>query len=102
MILKDGQTVEFWVLDKENVDFMMRLTGKTEKQLREMYETSIIFDHVQVFWQIRDRWYNMRVAGQYVRFGMLDDAVRKAIEGIIDETIEAIPDGQQNRVRRSL
>jgi hypothetical protein len=79
---------QYWVLDKDNVDFLMVLTGKTETELREMYEKSILFDRVEVFWQVGSRWYNMKVAGQYVHLEMLDRVVQVAIEDTIKGTIE--------------
>lgn len=79
---------QFWVLDKDNVDFLMALTGKSETELREMYEKSVLFDKVEVFWQVGSRWYNMQVDGQYVHLGMLDQIVQLAIEDTIKATVE--------------
>lgn len=76
---------EYHVLDKENVDFLMGLTGLTETELRTKYEESELFGHKLVFWKVLNRWYSIKVSGEYVHYGLLDRIVKEAIEVTVRE-----------------
>jgi hypothetical protein len=73
-MIKDG---DYIVLDKDNVEEIMELTGKTEKELRELYEECVIFGRVQVFWREFNLWWGVQVSGEYVHAGILDDVVKE-------------------------
>lgn len=74
----------YTVLDKDNVDELMRLTGKTETELRTELEECIKFGYTRVFWRQHDRWWSIRVDGQYAHLGMLDDVIYEAMRNTSD------------------
>lgn len=71
---------EYWILSPDNIPELVGLTGKTEDELEEMWATALKFGHVEVFWRIHNKWFNIRVSAEYVFAGMLDRAIEKAIE----------------------
>lgn len=75
-MIKDG---EYLVLDKDNVEELMELTGKTETELRELYEECVKFGKDQVFWREFNQWWGMKVDGMYRHHGILDEVVRETI-----------------------
>lgn len=79
---------EYHVLDKENVDFLMELTGKTETELRTLYEESELFGHKHVFWRVGNQWFGLKVSGEYVHYGLLNRIVQEAIEVSIKDIKE--------------
>ena len=81
---------EYWVLDKykdkdtveDNIEVLMKLTGKPEKELREMYEESVKFGWTYVFWRsslLPRLWNSIKVSDEYVIYGAFDDVLEEAI-----------------------
>lgn len=77
--------MEYWVLDKDNIVSLMDLTGLTETELRTKYEECVLFGHKLVFWRVLDRWYSIKVSGEYVHYGLLDRIAKEAIEASIKD-----------------
>ena len=73
-MIKDG---DYIVLEKDNVEEIMELTGKTEKELRELYEECYKFGKKQVFWREFNRWWGVQISGEYEFCGILDDVVKE-------------------------
>lgn len=69
----------YTVLDKDNVDELMRLTGRTETELRTELEECIKFGMIRVFWTTRDRWWSIRVDAQCLYLGLIDDLIYEAM-----------------------
>lgn len=73
-MIKSG---DYIVLNKNNVEEVVELTGKPEKEIRETYEECVKFGHVQVYWREFSRWWSVRVDGHYERNGVLDNVVQE-------------------------
>lgn len=74
---KERRIRNYRVLSEDNLEDISRLTGKTKKDLEEMLTKCNNFGWVEVFWQDRNRWFNVRVDGQYVYAGLLDRVVEE-------------------------
>lgn len=76
-MIKDG---DYIVLHKDNVEEIMELTGKTEKELRELYEHCEMFGKKQVFWREFNQWWGIQVSIEYEFHGILDDVVKEIMK----------------------
>lgn len=76
-MIKDG---DYIVLDKDNVEEIMELTGKSEKELRELYEECLMFGKRQVFWREFNRWWGVQISVEYEFNGILDDVVKELMK----------------------
>lgn len=76
-MIKDG---DYIVLDKDNVEEIIELTGQKEKEIRELYEHCEMFGKKQVFWREFNQWFGLQVSVEYELNGILDDVVKEIMK----------------------
>lgn len=72
---------DYIVLGKDTFDSVVKLTGKSKDEVEFMLAESIITGVTQIFWRIGDRYFQLGVSMNYIAAGMLNDIMKKAIEG---------------------
>ena len=55
----------YYILDKNNLEELVKLTGRTEQDLQKELDQSIRFGYNYVIWPEFSKWFGMRIDGMY-------------------------------------
>lgn len=66
---------QYTILNLDTAEDVVSMTGMKLEEVLEIYRETINFDQYAVYWQIGDKWFSMRLAGQFVNSGFINPEV---------------------------